>query len=165
MNITLSHVILVTVFLEKEDVLHILSMCVCVCLCVCVIVAVDIHHARRTHHITLPSVTCPSLLYFSTQSHKTLSFLKESFVKHKMCVFIFPTTFLWNISHSKKKWARYCNKCGYIFKYSICYSYHILMKLEFSRQIFEKHLNIKFYENPSSGKQVFSCGQASGRSE
>jgi len=28
------------------------------------------------------------------------------------------------------------------------------MKLEFSRQIFEKHSNIKFHENPSSGSRV-----------
>jgi len=29
------------------------------------------------------------------------------------------------------------------------------MKLEFSRQIFEKYSNIKFHENPSSGSRVF----------
>jgi hypothetical protein len=33
------------------------------------------------------------------------------------------------------------------------------MKLEFSRQIFEKYLNIIFHENPSSGSRVVSCGQ------
>ena len=38
------------------------------------------------------------------------------------------------------------------------------MKLEFSRQIFEKHSNIKFHENPSIGKQVAPCGQLGGRS-
>jgi len=27
-----------------------------------------------------------------------------------MCVLIFFTTFMWNISHSKKKWARYDQK-------------------------------------------------------
>jgi len=31
------------------------------------------------------------------------------------------------------------------------YSCQILMKLEFSRQIFEKHSNIKFREHPSNG--------------
>jgi len=37
----------------------------------------------------------------------------------------------------------------------------ILIKLEFSRQkdIFEKYSNIKFYENPSSGSRVVSCGR------
>jgi len=33
------------------------------------------------------------------------------------------------------------------------------MKLEFSRQIFEKSSNIKFHENPSSGSQIVSCGR------
>jgi len=34
------------------------------------------------------------------------------------------------------------------------------MKLEFSRQIFEKWLNCKFHENPSCGSGLFPCGRA-----
>ena len=34
------------------------------------------------------------------------------------------------------------------------YSCQILMKLKFSEQIFDKHANIKFHENPSSGSRV-----------
>jgi hypothetical protein len=33
------------------------------------------------------------------------------------------------------------------------------MKLEFSRQIFEKYSNIKFRENPFSGNRVVPCGR------
>jgi hypothetical protein len=33
------------------------------------------------------------------------------------------------------------------------------MKLEFSRQIFDKYLNIKFHENPSSGSRVIPFGR------
>jgi len=33
------------------------------------------------------------------------------------------------------------------------------MKLEFSRQIFEKYSNIKFHENPSIGSRVVPFGQ------
>ena len=40
-------------------------------------------------------------------------------------------------------------KCRYYFQIS--------MKLEFSRQIFEKSSNIKFHENPSSGSRVVPC--------
>jgi hypothetical protein len=29
------------------------------------------------------------------------------------------------------------------------------MKVEISRQIFEKYSNVEFYENPSSGSRVF----------
>ena len=37
------------------------------------------------------------------------------------------------------------------------YSYQILMEIEFSREIFEKHLNIKLHENPFSGNLVDPC--------
>jgi hypothetical protein len=33
------------------------------------------------------------------------------------------------------------------------------MIVEFSRQIFEKVLNMKFNQNPSIGSRVVSCGQ------
>jgi hypothetical protein len=32
-----------------------------------------------------------------------------------MGVLIFSATFVWNISHSKKKWARYDHKCVLVF--------------------------------------------------
>jgi hypothetical protein len=34
---------------------------------------------------------------------------------------------------------------------------HIVMKLEFSRQLFEKYLNIKVHENPCSVSPVVPC--------
>jgi hypothetical protein len=36
------------------------------------------------------------------------------------------------------------------------------MKLEFSRQIFEKYLNVKFHENTSTENRVVPCGQTDG---
>jgi hypothetical protein len=39
------------------------------------------------------------------------------------------------------------------------------MKLEFSRQIFGKTLNMKFHQNPSSGSRVVPCGQTDGHDE
>jgi len=38
------------------------------------------------------------------------------------------------------------------------------MKLEFSRQIFEKSTNIKFHENLTSGSRV-PCGRTHGRTD
>ena len=38
-------------------------------------------------------------------------FSKKKIIEHKMCVLIFSTTFVWNISHSKKNSARYDTKC------------------------------------------------------
>ena len=54
------------------------------------------------------------------------------------CVLIFYTIFVWNFSRSKEKLARldknvYWSSC-------ILYSYPILLKIEFSWQIFEKSL-------------------------
>jgi len=43
------------------------------------------------------------------------------------------------------------------------YSFHILMKLQFPRQIFEKYSNMKFNENPYSGSRVVPCGRINGR--
>jgi len=41
----------------------------------------------------------------------------------------------------------------------------IFMKLDFSRQFFEKYSDNKFHENPSSGSRVVPCGQAHGRTD
>jgi hypothetical protein len=38
------------------------------------------------------------------------------------------------------------------------YSCQILMKLDFSRHIFEKYSNIKFHENPLIRSRVVPCG-------
>jgi len=50
-----------------------------------------------------------------------------------MCVLIFSTTFVRNISNSKKKWARYDHKYTYFclhvkYRYTFC---PILIKLDF----------------------------------
>ena len=44
-------------------------------------------------------------------------------------------------------------------------SRQILMKIEYSRRIFEKYSNIKFHENPSSGLRVVPCGRTDGRTD
>jgi len=39
------------------------------------------------------------------------------------------------------------------------------MKLEFSRQIFEKFSNIKFHKNSSGASRVVPCGWTDGRTD
>jgi len=39
------------------------------------------------------------------------------------------------------------------------------MKLEFSRQIFEKYSNITFHQNPSCGRRVVPCVRVDGRAD
>ena len=83
-----------------------------------------------------------------------------------MRVFTFCTTFVWNVSHSKKNQARYGQHFMLIFMYIASYlCCHILTKLEFSRQFFENAWNIKFHENPSSGSQFVPCGRTDRRNE
>jgi len=41
--------------------------------------------------------------------------------------------------------------------------YKILIKLQFSLQIFGKYSNIKLNENPFSGRRVLSCGRTDGQ--
>ena len=43
--------------------------------------------------------------------------------------------------------------------YSNRYSYWVLMKLEFSRQVFEKYSTNKCHENPSSVSRFIACEQ------
>jgi len=66
------------------------------------ILALVIQHA-------VPSVTCLSVPYFSTLSHKQHDF-RGTFTEHKMGVLIFSTTFVWNTSHSRNNSTR-CHKC------------------------------------------------------
>jgi len=54
----------------------------------------------------LSSVASPALPYFFTLSHKQHDF-PEEVSEHKMCVLIFSTTFVRNISDSKKNSERY----------------------------------------------------------
>ena len=63
-------------------------------------------HAKRKCLIILSPVACLALSYFSTLSHE---------LQDKMCVLIFSTTLVCNISHSKKNLARYDQKGILIF--------------------------------------------------
>jgi len=93
----------------------------------CVSVAVGIQTAKRMHCTIFSSVACPALAHFSTLSHKRHNF-QENVTENKMFVLIFSTTFVWNISHSKKKWQRYDKKIyiGLHTKYPIFLSHFIV---------------------------------------
>ena len=59
---------------------------------------------------TFSSVVCPALQYFSTLSNKRHDF-RMKVTEYEMCVLIFSTSFVRNISHSEKNSARYDQKC------------------------------------------------------
>ena len=98
-------------------------------------------------------------LYNSFPHYLTNSiWFSKKVVEHKMCVLSFTTFLVKNTSsHSKKNSTRYCHKCAYVFTQSTCYSCFILMKLEFSQQIFKKCSNIKCHKNLSSGSWAVPC--------
>jgi hypothetical protein len=88
--------------------------------------------------------------HFSTSSHKRPLSGKKLLNNF---FFIFPTTFIWNISHSKNS-AGYCHKFENVFKWKTRYSFPILTKLESSQHTFVTSSNIKFHQNPSIGRRV-----------
>ena len=98
----------------------------------------------------------PVRLYdiFCTLSHNWHDFRKRV-SEQKMCVLILPTNSVWKFSHPEKNSGRYIRICTEVFMYSTRYSCHILMKIEFSCQIFKKIRNYQILWKSLSWK--LSC--------
>ena len=92
--------------------------------CVCSV----IQYAMRMRHIVICGLSGSA--FCSTLSHKRHDFRKQKILTHKMCVLIFSTTFVINVSHSKR-YHKYTQVC-------IC---QILMKTASSWKIFEKYMS------------------------
>ena len=91
----------------------------------------------------LSSVVSPALQYFSKISHKQQDFFwGGGKLLHIKCVFLFSKT-CWNISHSKKNWAGYDQKCTLVFMQNTRYSCQILIQTESSPKVFEKYSKCK----------------------
>jgi hypothetical protein len=117
-------------------------------------VALVIQHVKHMRYIILSSVACMALPYFSTLSSYKPHDLRKTLSEHKMCLLIFSTTFVRNISHSKKKSGRYDHKCTQMFMYSLHYSCLIYETWMFDR--FSKNTQISnFMKN---GSRVMPCG-------
>jgi hypothetical protein len=145
----------------KAKVLHILT----------VSLALVIQHTKGMHSIISSTVArmtttfCqPTSLYHNFRHYLRNGTILGNNLLNMKCVSIFCTTFVWNISHFTKNSARY-HKFTQIFMWSTPWARQILIKLELCWQIFEKHSNIKFRDNPSSGSSVVPCGQTDGRTE
>jgi hypothetical protein len=70
-----------------------------------VFVALCIQHSKSRSHIVISGLSGSTVCFF-TLSHKRRDFRNRVF-ENRMHILIFYTNFVWNISHSKKKWARY----------------------------------------------------------
>jgi hypothetical protein len=131
--------------------------------------AFGIQHAMRMGHIDICGLSGSTIFFHTSKRH---GFRKRNAIEYKTRVLV-VSTFVRNICRSNKHWARYRQKCvsvcmwtnSYFLHVTGSYFRHILMKLQFSRQIFSKHSNIKFHENPSNGSRVVPCGQTDGQVE
>ena len=103
-NVTLRRVRATIVVVEKQWVLHILSVCI----------SSLSYPARNAHAPYCHLWPAPLYKVFPHYLINGTIFEKKN-TEYKMCVLIFSTTFVWNISHSKKNLARYDKKCILVF--------------------------------------------------
>ena len=75
-NITFRHIRIIIVAVEKQNVLHILS--------VCVYVVLVTQHVKRMRSIVLSSVACLALRCVSILSHKRHDFRERKVIEHEM---------------------------------------------------------------------------------
>ena len=90
-------------------------VCVCMCVCVCVCVALAVQQAIHMCHIMFCGLT-HSTIFFPHYLINGTIFGKKNVIDYKMCVLMFSTTFVRNISLSKMK----CARCDQKVQWSSC---------------------------------------------
>jgi len=115
-----------------------------------VFVAFGIQHAMRVRH--LPSVASPAL---NIAPYYLINDNIKKNVEHRVCVLIFTTNFVWNVSHCKKNFARYDKQRTLVFTWSTCFSCQILIKLEFFDRFSKNTQLLLFIEIRLVGSELF----------
>ena len=117
-------------------------------------VALGIQQAMRMHRSVICGISGSNII-FSTLSHKRNDF-RKIIIEHKMCVLIFSTTFVWNISHYRKNWVKYDQKCLLSFMWSTRYSCQCNETL-ISSTYFRKKKILRYQDSWKSVQWELSC--------
>jgi hypothetical protein len=158
-------------------------VCVCVCVCVCVSVRA-VNRAHRRVQVRARVWPCSSsmqrvcailnchlwlLWHHRVFRHYVINgtvFGGEKKLLNTKCVFWFSAQLL---SETFLILRRTWGDTVINVKRSSCKVPVILVRFQWnlksSRQIFQKRLNIKFHQNPSSGSRVVPCGRTDGRKD
>jgi len=78
-----------------------------------VFLSLRIQRAMRMRHFVMCGLPGSTICFHRTL--RKVRFSKKKVTEQKMCVLIFYTNFVLNISHSKKKWARYDRESVLVF--------------------------------------------------
>jgi hypothetical protein len=127
-------------FCGKAIKYYVLQVCVC-----------SIRYPTCNAHASYCHIW-PIWLYFSTLSPKRHDFRKK--ILNINCVFRFSLHLFSEIFLIPRR-----TELDIFINVHRCYSYQILMDVEFSRCILKICSNIKFRENSSSGSRVESCAR------
>ena len=129
-----------------------------------VFLTVDIQHAMCMRRILAVCGMSRYTIFLHIMSKRTW-FSKRNFVELKFCVLIFSTILSKKeMFHSKRFWVRYDQRI-LVFMQSMRYSCQILMKLESSRQIFEKYSKYQILWKYFRWEQSCSLRKEGGRTE
>jgi len=91
----------------------------------CVFVTLGIQYARSMRHIVIRGLSGSAMFVHIMSQMARFSVRGGGVTEHKMCVVICSTNIFWIISGSKKKWAKYDQKCVMVFMKIASYSWKI----------------------------------------
>jgi hypothetical protein len=163
-NVSLRWILATTVTVEKQWVYYIFWVCVC-----------SLRYPARNAHAPYGHLWYPArnahapyghlwpVLFYNIFSHYLINGTifekkKKKGTGPKKVFFLFSLQLLSETFLITRRRERNMIKNVYWSSSKVPFC-PILMKLEFSRQIFDKSSKIKFHANPSSGSRVFPCGR------